>query len=64
MEKENPVVVVKESDPAIVVYGKIVNSLEYDALKEFIKDVYKIYSREKQAVIQAGKKYIDVVIEN
>ena len=58
-------VVVKENDPAIVVYAKIINSLEsVDAIKDFVKDVYGVYSTQREAVIQIGKKYIDIVEEN
>lgn len=55
-------VTVKKDDPAIVVYGKIINSLEsIDAIKDFIKDVYRIYQTERRAVITVGRKYIDII---
>ena len=58
-------VVVKENDHAIVVYGKIINNLEsIDAIREFVKDVYRVYSTQREAVIQIGKKYIDIIEEN
>ena len=58
-------VVVKENDPAIVVYGKIVNSLEsVDAIRDFVKDVYRVYNTQRETVIQIGRKYIDIVEEN
>lgn len=58
-------VVVGKDDPAIVVYAKIINSLEsVDAIKEFVKDVYRIYSTQRESVIMVGRKYIDIVEEN
>jgi len=56
-------VIVKDSDTAITVYGKIINALRKAGMvQDFILDCYKINTRSD--VIVVGHKYLEISLEN
>jgi hypothetical protein len=63
--QQKPDVVIKDSDSAIVIYGRILNSLEtLSAVKLFVQDIYKIYDSERERILEISKKYVNILQEN
>ena len=65
MNNQKPDVVIKDSDSAIVIYGRILNSLEtLSAVKLFVQDIYKIYDSERERILEISNKYVNILQEN
>jgi len=63
--QQKPDVVIKDSDSAIVIYGRILNSLEtLSSVKLFVQDIYKIYDNERDRILEISNKYVNILQEN